>query len=86
MGFGIGRNKRRTFANSISGKYIWLSWRCGRIDCGNYLYLSQKLDDTGDAASRVAFLDAVANGSAISCSTSTYSASMISQMTSCRTR
>ena len=32
----------------------------------NYLYLSQKLEDTEDAASREAFLEAVANGSAIS--------------------
>jgi hypothetical protein len=34
--------------------------------CWNYLYLSQKLEETKDAASREAFLDAVAHGSAIS--------------------
>jgi hypothetical protein len=32
----------------------------------NYLYLSQKLEEAEDAASREAFLDAVAHGSAIS--------------------
>jgi Plasmid pRiA4b ORF-3-like protein len=32
------------------------------IICWNYLYLSQKLEDTEDAASREAFLEAVANG------------------------
>ena len=32
----------------------------------NYIYLSQKLEDTEDAASREAFLEAVANGSAVS--------------------
>jgi TnpA family transposase len=36
------------------------------IICWNYLYLSQKLQETEDAASREAFLDAVAHGSAIS--------------------
>jgi TnpA family transposase len=36
------------------------------IICWNYLYLSQKLEDTEDAASREAFLEAVANGSAVS--------------------
>ena len=36
------------------------------IICWNYLYLSQKLQDTEDAASREAFLDAVAHGSVIS--------------------
>jgi len=36
------------------------------IICWNYLYLSQKLGEIGDAASREAFLDAVAHGSAIS--------------------
>jgi hypothetical protein len=32
----------------------------------NYLYLSQKLEDSEDTASREAFLEAVANGSAVS--------------------
>jgi len=36
------------------------------IICWNYLYLSQKLEEAEDAASREAFLDAVAHGSAIS--------------------
>jgi TnpA family transposase len=36
------------------------------IICWNYLYLSQKLGEIGDAASREAFLDAVAHGSAVS--------------------
>ena len=36
------------------------------IICCNYLYLSQKLEETEDAASREAFFDAVAHGSAIS--------------------
>ena len=36
------------------------------IICWNYLYLSQKLEDSEDTASREAFLEAVANGSAIS--------------------
>jgi hypothetical protein len=36
------------------------------IICWNYLYLSQKLEDSEDAASREAFLEAVANGSAVS--------------------
>jgi hypothetical protein len=36
------------------------------IICWNYLYLSQTLEETEDAASREAFLDAVAHGSAIS--------------------
>jgi hypothetical protein len=36
------------------------------IVCWNYLYLSQKLEDSEDAASREAFLEAVANGSAVS--------------------
>jgi hypothetical protein len=36
------------------------------IICWNYLYLSQKLEDTEDTASREAFLEAVANGSAVS--------------------
>ena len=36
------------------------------IICWNYLYLSQKQEDTEDAASREAFLEAVANGSAVS--------------------
>ena len=36
------------------------------IICWNYLYLSQKLEDTEDTASRESFLEAVANGSAIS--------------------
>lgn len=36
------------------------------VICWNYLYLSQKLEETEDAASREAFLDAVAHGSAIS--------------------
>jgi len=34
--------------------------------CWNYLYLSQKLEDAEDTASREAFLEAVANGSAVS--------------------
>jgi hypothetical protein len=36
------------------------------IICWNYLYLSQKLEDTEDTSSREAFLEAVANGSAVS--------------------
>ena len=36
------------------------------IICWNYPYLSQKLQETEDAANREAFLDAVAHGSAIS--------------------
>ena len=36
------------------------------IICRNYFYLSQKLEETEDAVSREAFLDAVAHGSAIS--------------------
>jgi TnpA family transposase len=36
------------------------------IICWNYLYLSQKLADTEDSASREAFVKAVANGSAVS--------------------
>jgi len=36
------------------------------IICWNYLYLSQKLGEIGDATSREAFLGAVAHGSAIS--------------------
>ena len=36
------------------------------IICWNYLYLSQKLEEIEDAASRQVFLDAVAHGSAIS--------------------
>ena len=36
------------------------------IICWNYLYLSQKLEDSEDTASREAFLEAVANGSAVS--------------------
>ena len=35
------------------------------IICWNYLYLSQKLEEIEDAASREAFLDAVAHGSAV---------------------
>ena len=31
----------------------------------NYLYLSQKLEEIKDAASRAAFVDAVAHGSAV---------------------
>src|ERR1700682_6163348 len=34
------------------------------IICWNYLYLSQKLEEIKDTASREAFLDAVAHGSA----------------------
>ena len=33
--------------------------------CWNYLYLSQKLEEIKDTASREAFLDAVAHGSAV---------------------
>jgi Tn3 transposase DDE domain len=36
------------------------------IICWNYLYLSQKLEEIEDAASRQVFLDAVAHGSVIS--------------------
>ena len=36
------------------------------IICWNYLYLSQRLEEIEDFASREAFLDAVAHGSAIS--------------------
>jgi ferredoxin len=36
------------------------------IICWNYLYLSQKLEDSEDTISREAFLEAVANGSAVS--------------------
>ena len=36
------------------------------IICWNYLYLSQKLEESEDTASREAFLEAVANGSAVS--------------------
>ena len=35
------------------------------IICWNYLYLSQKLEEIEDTASREAFLDAVAHGSAV---------------------
>ena len=35
------------------------------IICWNYLYLSQKLEEIKDTASREAFLDAVAHGSAV---------------------
>jgi TnpA family transposase len=35
------------------------------IICWNYLYLLQKLEDSEDIASREAFLEAVANGSAV---------------------
>src|ERR1700720_2469509 len=35
------------------------------IICWNYLYLSQKLEETEEAPSREAFLDAVAHGSGI---------------------
>jgi hypothetical protein len=35
------------------------------IICWNYLYLSQKLEEMKDTASREAFLDAVAHGSAV---------------------
>ena len=35
------------------------------ITCWNYLYLSQKLEEIKDTASREAFLDAVAHGSAV---------------------
>jgi hypothetical protein len=36
------------------------------IICRNYVYLSQKLEEIEDTASREAFLDAVAHGSAVS--------------------
>jgi hypothetical protein len=36
------------------------------IICWNYLYLSQKLEDSEDTASREAFLEAVANSSVVS--------------------
>jgi hypothetical protein len=36
------------------------------IICWNYLYLSQKLEEIEDAATRQVFLDAVAHGSVIS--------------------
>src|SRR5467141_399533 len=36
------------------------------IICWNYLYLSQKLENSEDTAIREAFLEAVANGSAVS--------------------
>jgi hypothetical protein len=36
------------------------------IICWNYLYLSQKLEDSEDAATREGFLETVANGSAVS--------------------
>src|SRR5208337_5134722 len=36
-----------------------------RLHCWNYLYLSQKLEEIKDTASREAFLDAVAHGSAV---------------------
>jgi hypothetical protein len=35
------------------------------IICRNYLYLSEKLEEIKDTASREAFLDAVAHGSAV---------------------
>ena len=44
----------------------WRSVQAATLICWNYLYLSQKLEDTEDAASREAFLEAVANGSAVS--------------------
>jgi hypothetical protein len=49
------------------------------IICWNYLYLSQKLEEIKDTASRKALLDAVAHGSAVAWrhGTSTCSASMI---------
>ena len=39
--------------------------RASGSSCWNYLYLSQKLEDSEDIASREAFLEAVANGSAV---------------------
>ena len=46
------------------------------IICWNYLYLSQKLEEIKDTASREAFLDAVAMARRLPGSTSTCSASM----------
>ena len=47
------------------------------IICWNYLYLSQKLEEIKDTASREAFLDAVAMARRSLGSTSTCSASML---------
>ena len=53
--------------------------------CWNYLYLSQKLEEIKDTASREAFLDAVAMARRLPGSTSTCSASMTSRTRSCET-
>jgi hypothetical protein len=55
------------------------------IICWNYLYLSQKLGEIKDTASREAFLDAVAMARRLPGSTSTCSASMTSRTRSCET-
>src|SRR6266436_7377789 len=54
--------------------------------CWNYLYLSQKLEEIRDTASREAFLDAVAMARRLPGSTSTCSASMTSRTRSLRDR
>src|SRR6202035_3029638 len=54
------------------------------IICWNYLYLSQKLEEIKDTASREAFLDAVAMARRLPGSTSTCSASMTSRTRSFR--
>ena len=51
----------------------------------NYLYLSQKLEEIKDTASREAFLDAVAMARLLPGSTSTCSASMTYRTRSCET-
>jgi hypothetical protein len=53
--------------------------------CWNYLYLSPKLKEIKDTASREAFLDAVAMARRLPGSTSTCWASMIFRTRSCET-
>ena len=55
------------------------------IICWNYLHLSQKLEEIKDTASREAFLDAVAHGSAVAWQHLNCSASMTSRTRSCET-
>ena len=55
------------------------------IICWNYLYLSQKLEEIKDTASREAFLNAVAMARRLPGSASTCSASMTSRTRSCET-
>ena len=55
------------------------------IICWNYLYLSQKLEEIKDTASREAFLDAVAMARRCLAAPSTCLASMTSRTRSCET-